>query len=147
MLQFLLKKSIPQSEVCLNTNLQAKAVRVTLNKPLTICSIYIAPTENFTKQQLIDVHDQLKPPFLILGDFNAHSPLWEKKCQESDTRAKIIEDFLIQSNSCLLNDLSPTHIDATSFKKSSIDLSFCHPDFVSDFEWFSMTFMILIIFQ
>ena len=58
-----------------------------------------------------------------------------KKCQESDTRAKIIEDFLIQSNSCLLNDLSPTHIDASSFKKSSIDLSFCHPDLVSDFEW------------
>ena len=130
-----IKRNIPQSEIQLNTNLQAKAVEVTLNKPITICSIYIAPDENFTKQQLIDLRNQLNPPFFILGDFNAHSPLWEKGRQESDIRAKIIEDFFTQSNLCLLNDLSPTHIDATSFKKTSIDLSFCHPDLVSDFQW------------
>ena len=130
-----IKRSIPQSEIHLNTTLQAKAVKVTLNKPITICSIYIAPDENFTKQQLIDLHSQLKPPFIILGDFNAHSPLWEKDRQESDIRAKIIEDFLIQSNSCLLNDLSPTHINATNLKKTSIDLTFCHPDIAPDFEW------------
>ena len=130
-----IKRRIPQSEIQLNTNLQTKAIRVTLNKPITICSIYIAPDENFTKEQLIDLRNQLNPPFIILGDFNAHSPLWEKGCQESDTRAKIIEDFFTQSNLCLLNDLSPTHIDPENFKKSCIDLTFCHPDLASDFQW------------
>ena len=103
-----IKRNIPQSEIQLNTNLQAKAVEVTLHKPITICSVYIAPDENFTKEQLIDLRNQLNPPFFILGDFNAHSPLWEKGRQESDIRAKIIEDFFTQSNLCLLNDLSPT---------------------------------------
>ena len=73
------KRSIPQSEIHLNTNLQAKAVRITLNKPLTICSVYIAPDEKFIKQQLIDLYEQLNTPFIILEDFNAHSPLWDKK--------------------------------------------------------------------
>ena len=83
----------------------------------------------------MDLHEQLKPPFIILGDFNAHSPLWDKNYQEPDTRAKIIEDFISQSNTCLLNDLSPTHINPVNFEKSSIDLSLCHPDLVSNLEW------------
>ena len=40
----LVKESIPQSDIKLTTNLQAIAARVTLNSPVTICSIYIPPS-------------------------------------------------------------------------------------------------------
>ena len=35
---------------------------------------------------------QLPSPFLILGDFNAHSPVWGSP--NTNTRGQIIEDFI-----------------------------------------------------
>ena len=86
------KLNLPQDELVLITTLQAQAVRVTTHRPITICSIYIPPNENFSKQQLLDLKSQLPTPFIILGDFNSHSPLWGT--QNIDTKGKIIEDFL-----------------------------------------------------
>ena len=37
----LVKSSLPQREIKLKTNLQAKAVSVTLDKDITFCSVYI----------------------------------------------------------------------------------------------------------
>ena len=41
----LVKNSIPQKRVQLNTTLQAVAVRVTLHKTVTICCIYCPPSK------------------------------------------------------------------------------------------------------
>ena len=40
----LVKSSLPQREIKLKTNLQAKAVSVTLDKEITFCSVYIPPS-------------------------------------------------------------------------------------------------------
>ena len=58
----------------LNTDLQAVAVRVSSHKPVTICSLYVNDSININ--QLTELCKQLPTPFLLVGDFNAHNPLW-----------------------------------------------------------------------
>jgi hypothetical protein len=64
------------SIIDLKTNLQAVAVRLTLDKNITICSIYIPPNYQLQSQELINLIAQLSALFLLMGDFNAHNPLW-----------------------------------------------------------------------
>ena len=120
-------------QVHLKTTLQAIAVRVTLHRPITICSVYIPPNYPLKITQLNNLKLQLPKPFILLGDFNAHSPLWGDK--PTDQKGKIIEDFLFQNNICLLNDKSPTYRNRSTFNTSSIDLTFCTPDLIPDLEW------------
>ena len=69
----LINKSYLFSEVHLNTPLQAVAARVTLNKVVTFCSIYLPPSDHVAKTDLINLTEQLPSPFVLLGDFNGHS--------------------------------------------------------------------------
>ena len=69
----------PHSQLQLRTSLQAIAIRVSVPKALTICSIYLPPHTKWTEQDLKDLISQLPKPFLLLGDFNAHSPIWGSK--------------------------------------------------------------------
>ena len=103
----LVKHQTPHSEVPLTTNLRAVAIRATLHKTITICSIYIPPNTPITVHQLIDLYNQLPKPALILGDFNAHNPMWGGN--RTDNRGKIVENVINTSNVCLLNDGSPTY--------------------------------------
>ena len=65
--------------VNLNTDLQAVAVRITLDKTITLCSVYIPPNASLSLTQLKYLVDQLPTPFIIMGDFNGHNPLWGSK--------------------------------------------------------------------
>ena len=69
----LINKSYLFSEVHLNTPLQAVAARVTLNKVVTFCSIYLPPSDHVAKTNLINLIKQLPSPFILLGDLNGHS--------------------------------------------------------------------------
>jgi hypothetical protein len=63
----------------LDTDLQAVAVRISYDKTITLCSVYIPPTSLLSLAQLKDLADQLPIPFIIMGDFNGHSALWGSK--------------------------------------------------------------------
>ena len=104
---------------------------------MTICSIYLPPGVPVKLEQLLNLHSQLPTPFFLLGDFNAHNPLWEKN-SNIDIRGKIIEDFLTKTNICLLNDTSPTYIDPRTFKTSSVDITMCSPEIAPDLSWATM---------
>ena len=67
--------SISQSQIHLNTNIQAVAVRVTLHKTIHACSIYLPPGDHFNISDLEHLLAQLPKPFIIMGDFNSHSNL------------------------------------------------------------------------
>ena len=72
----LIKNTIPHSAVTLQTNLQAVAVRITLNeKPYTLCSVYLPPSDTFTCSDVDNLYLQLPSPAILLGDFNAHNPM------------------------------------------------------------------------
>ena len=90
----LIKNNIFHQTLTLNTNLQAVAARVNIGKIFTICSLYL-PHIIYTKQDLTNLIDQLQPPFLLLGDFNAKSPIWGGGTViAADARGRIVEDLL-----------------------------------------------------
>ena len=70
----LISQRVVHTELTLNSLLHATAATVTLNKTFTIFSIYLTPCENISKPILEKLIDQLPRPFLLVGDFNAHSP-------------------------------------------------------------------------
>ena len=55
--------SCPQSEIKLNTDLQAVAVSVTLEKEITLCSVYIPPSFALRSEHLNSLFQQLPPSF------------------------------------------------------------------------------------
>ena len=121
------------SEVALDTPLQAVAARVSLHKTITICSLYLPPGTNVNKQDLVHLISQLPPPYIIMGDFNGHSPLWGSN--DVNTRGQIIQSVFEELDACLFNNGSPTYVNATSHLPFHLDLTVCDPTLLLDFEW------------
>ncbi|GFO07076.1 RNA-directed DNA polymerase from mobile element jockey [Plakobranchus ocellatus] len=70
----LIRSGIRFSEIGLKTGLHAAATTISLEKPLTVCSLYLPPNSPVSKLSLAELIEQLPKPFL--GDFNVHSPAW-----------------------------------------------------------------------
>ena len=129
----IVKKSLQHSLLPLIINIQAVAVKVESEMQVTICCIYLPPHLMFTSLDLQNIINQIPTPFMILGDFNAHNPLWGGTT--IDTKGKIVEDLLDTNSLVLLNDGTPTIHNVHSNSKSAIDLSICTPSIYLDFEW------------
>ena len=71
---------VPRLTACtaipLHTPLEAVAVRVLVHKAISVCSLYLSPSQTITNADLHSLLDQLPKPFLLMGDFNAHNTLW-----------------------------------------------------------------------
>ena len=125
-------------EITLNTPLQAVACTIRLSgRKIDVCSIYLPPnTDNSTlERNLNHLISQFRNPFLLLGDFNAHSPMWGRNIRASDGRGDIIERFLDIHQLVLLNKGENTHFSLSHNNESAIDLSICSPQLCSLFEW------------
>ena len=129
----LINQRVVHTEVTLNSPLHAVAATITLDKTFTICSIYLTPGETITKLNLENLLDQLPRPFLLLGDFNAHSPVWGDS--RRDGRGKLIESFLQDNDLILLNSKSPTFDHSVYNSTSAIDLAVAYPSIALDFQW------------
>ena len=125
--------SCPQREIKLVTNLQAVAVSVTLDKEITICSVYIPPNFHLETEHLDILLKQLPSPCILVGDFNGHNILWG--CKDNNPKGNIIEDFITKNDLCLMNDKSHTFLHPATGKFSSLDLSICHRSLLLDFDW------------
>ena len=128
-----MKSSCPQRKINLNTELQAIAISVTLDREITICSVYIPPSFSLKIEHLDSLLKQLPSPYLLLGDFNGHNILWGNK--ENNSRGELIENFITNNDICLMNDKSNTYMHDPTGSFSSIDLSLCHPSLFLDFNW------------
>ena len=89
------KSSFPQRKIDLQTELQATAVSVTLDREITICSVYIPPSFSLNSQHLDNLLQQLPSPYILLGDFNGHNILWGG--QNNDSRGELIENFITKN--------------------------------------------------
>ena len=121
------------SEVQLNTPLQAVAARVTLSKAITICNIYILPSVDVSLPDLEWLIQQLPAPFVPVGDFNAHSPLWDDVRQ--DSRGQTEETLSDDYNLCLLNTGEATYRHHSHHSFSVLGLSICDPSLALEFDW------------
>ena len=129
----LVKTTIPYYQINLNTTLEAIAIRFNIGKEYTICNVYITPTEVVTKLDLQNLINQLPQPYLLIGDFNARNNLWGDS--QENSHGRIVEDFLLDSDVCLLNTGAPTHFHVQTATESCIDLAFASPDALTDFNW------------
>ena len=127
------KSSFPQRKIDLQTELQATAVSVTLDREITICSVYIPPSFSLNSQHLDNLLQQLPSPYVLLGDFNGHNILWGG--QNNDSRGELIENFITKNDICIMNDKSYTYYSPSTKSFTSIDLSFCHPSLFLDYNW------------
>ncbi|GFW37323.1 putative RNA-directed DNA polymerase from transposon X-element [Trichonephila clavipes] len=66
----------PSTVVTLHTSLQAVAVRIHVHSLVTVCCVYLPPNDVVPQVDLNHLVSQLPAPFILLGDFNGHSPLW-----------------------------------------------------------------------
>lgn len=120
-------------EVPLNTNLEAVATRILIDRLITVCSVYIPPNYPLQYVELESLVDQLPPPFLLLGDFNAHNPLWGSG--RRDARGALVERLLLSGGLCLLNTTEATHFSSATQTFTSIDLSFSDPTLLPLISW------------
>ena len=88
----IIHNSLQHSPIPLDTPLQAVALSVLLNRKISVCSLYLPPSLDFGLHDLQSLVDQLPVPFLLLGDFNAHNPLWGS--ENLDNKGIVIEDLL-----------------------------------------------------
>lgn len=128
----IVKKNIQHSKINIRTDFQAVAVRVFLNKPYTVCSLYL-PESTIREIDLKNLLDQLPTPFLLLGDFNGHNPLWGGN--HVDPKGGIIEKLIENNSISLLNDGSMTYHNIHEGNYSAIDLSICSSNILLDFTW------------
>ena len=130
----IVNKSVNHSQLDLNTTLQAVAVQINSDKSITICSIYLPPDPNsFNANDIQNLIDQLPVPFLMLGDFNAHNPLWGGN--SLDAKGRIIEDIIDSNPISFYNDGSMTFHNVHLNQSSAIDLSICSSSILLDFNW------------
>ena len=122
---------VPYQEIELITPIQAVAATVNLQTTFTVCNIYSSRSHQLSSQLLNDLLSQLPSPYLILGDFNAYSSVWN--CLSTDSRGRIMEEFINLNNLVILNDERPTRIGYNS--ESIIDLSLCSPSISLELDW------------
>lgn len=89
----IVQNGIATREDKLKTRLEAVAVTLLAFKTITVCCVYIEPHLTVTLQDFEDLVNQLPEPFLIVGDFNAHSSFCGS--EKTDARGQILEGFYI----------------------------------------------------
>lgn len=131
-------KSIYTEPIPLTTNLQVNAIKIkpsNLNYTITIANIYIHPNDTPSKNEIMNLINQLPHPFILCGDFNAHNRIWgdSNNCQ----KGKTVEDILNSSPgiSLMNNPRKKTFFSFAHKTYSAIDLTLVSTSISSSIEW------------
>ena len=85
----------------------------------------LPPNYPLQQHELNNLIMQIPTPFVILGYFNAHSPLWESP--NTNHRGQDIEDFIFRNSLCIVNNGDNTYFHEPSKIFHAIDLVICSP--------------------
>ena len=132
-ISILVRKYTPQHQIHIDSELRAIAVKVTLRKPINICTIYIPPHNPITDTKINKLIEQIPKPHLVLGDPNSHSTVWG--CQKTNKKGKNLEKVINTNNLCILNNKSNTYLNPFTGSYSAIDLTLRDPLSDMDYEW------------
>ena len=127
------RNDVPHKEISLPTSLDVLAVSLNGHKNITLCSVYLPPSERVEKAQLQDIFNHLPSPCLLLGDFNAHNTMWRSR--STNNKGKIMEDFIVGNGLTILNDHSQTYVSPATGTTSILDLAICHPSLYLDYDF------------
>ena len=111
------------------------------HKKLRLTNVYIPPAntstgnvnENLTKTD----NWPSTSSDMILGDFNAHSLLWDENTRNGtpDTRGTKIENWLAETEMACMNTGIPTYFNRSTARQSAPDISFDHSSLLDKVEW------------
>ncbi|GFO10087.1 RNA-directed DNA polymerase from mobile element jockey [Plakobranchus ocellatus] len=121
------------SEIDLRTGLHAAAATISLEKTLTVCSLYLPPNSQVSKLSLAELFEQLPKPFLVPGDFNAQSPAWGDS--RRDGRGRMLEEFTDENDFIILNSGEQTFVHSAYHSTSAIDLAVASPSIAAECSW------------
>ena len=72
---------------------------------------------------------------MIVGDVNAHSPLWDYVVEKTDKRGKIFENWMAANNMVALNQGGPTHTNRKTGKETAPDVAIIHSTALDKMVW------------
>ena len=76
--------------------------------------------------------------FILLGDLNAKSKVFNRFCVNPNANGILLEDILIDNNIiCLKNDY-PTYLNFSSYDEDILDLGIISSSMFNDFEYFKV---------
>lgn len=98
---------VGRAMLCVRRNLPHNVVRTSVDKDfeyvactvrfdattaIIVVSTYLAPNVRISSEQVNDLLTGLPVPFIICGDFNAHSAIWGNA--HSDVRGRLLEKVI-----------------------------------------------------
>ena len=93
------------TQIQFQADLQAVAVCITINnKTYTVASVYVPPSEILNELAFNRMINSFSSSYLILGDFNGHTHLWE--ANQENEHGKVVEKLIDRHTLILLNDCS-----------------------------------------
>ena len=95
--------------------------------------MYLDPGSDPSYEDLYVLISQLDPPFVVVGDLNAHSMLWNST--RTNSKGLLVERLLEDHDISLLNDDQPTYFSVQNNSTSVIDLGICSSNIFTDFTW------------
>ncbi|KAK3894956.1 hypothetical protein Pcinc_001312 [Petrolisthes cinctipes] len=129
----LVRRDIPCTSLELDTPLQAVAVKVFMDRPYTVCSLYLPPSVTVERGDLNHLVRDLPSPFILLGDFNGRHPLWGDS--SVNPRGVLLASFIEDEGLGVLNTGDVTHFNSPTGTFTAIDISLCSPSALLDFTW------------
>lgn len=134
-LAFLIHKSVLFTEIQINTTIPCQSIEIRIPKithSVHIYNCYLSPSIKYTPTDFNQLNSHLDRNTVLLGDFNAHNPLWGGS--SCDRRLTIIEDWIENLPLVILNDGTPTFLNYRG-KDTSIDLSIVSSHLSHLFNW------------
>ena len=126
--------NLPHYRIPITSTLQAVVCSVLVHHMrVTVCSLYLSPSDAFTFQDLVDLVDSLPPPFLICTDANSKHYIWGS--DSCDRRGDIWADIIHQYGLIVLNDGQPTRINDFTGLESHIDLTVASGALATQLDW------------
>ena len=129
----LIRRDIQREEFILPSypgaaNLEFQTIKInTALGWITIANFY-NPGRNVGQEEMAYYMSHLGGKFVAVGDFNAHSPLWDSRGR-SNISGRSLEATIEALPICMLNDGSfPTYIDNRCGTTSCLDLAILTPD-------------------
>ncbi|GFN81049.1 RNA-directed DNA polymerase from mobile element jockey [Plakobranchus ocellatus] len=81
----------------------------------------------------LSLAEQLPKPFLVLGDFNAHSPAWGDS--RRDGRGRMLKELTAENDLIILNSGEQTFVHSAYHSTSAIDLAVASPSIAAECSW------------
>ena len=106
--------------------LEYQAIKIHLQdqSSLIVFSIY-NPNKNVTSDEIEFYINQLGNKYVIIGDFNAHSPVLSSRCTRRDHTGQTVERMISEMDCCLVTPYDFfTRLDVAHLSRACLDLCF-----------------------